>query len=31
MFLGGFLSISDRRYRVGAPKRAAALQPAAAE
>ena len=31
MFLGGFLSLSDRRYRVGAPKRAAALQPAAAE
>ena len=23
MFLGGLLSISDRRYRVGAPKRAA--------
>ena len=31
MFLGGFLSLSDRRYRVGAPKRAAALQPVAAE
>jgi cytochrome c-type biogenesis protein CcmF len=31
MFLGGFLSLSDRRYRVGAPKRAAPLQPVAAE
>ena len=31
MFLGGALSLSDRRYRVGAPKRAAQLQPAAAE
>ncbi len=31
MFLGGLLSISDRRYRVGAPKRAAGLQPVAAE
>ncbi len=31
MFLGGLLSISDRRYRVGAPKRAARLQPMAAE
>jgi cytochrome c-type biogenesis protein CcmF len=31
MFLGGFLSLSDRRYRVGAPKRAPGLQPVAAE
>ena len=31
MFLGGLLSISDRRYRVGAPKRAAGLQPVPAE
>jgi cytochrome c-type biogenesis protein CcmF len=31
MFLGGLLSISDRRYRVGAPKRAAGLQAVPAE
>ncbi|MEI7598945.1 MAG: heme lyase CcmF/NrfE family subunit [Aestuariivirga sp.] len=31
MFLGGLLSISDRRYRVGAPKRAAQPRAVAAE
>lgn len=31
MFAGGLLSLSDRRYRVGAPKRAAPLQPVPAE
>lgn len=31
MFLGGLLSLSDRRYRVGAPKRAQAAQMVAAE
>ncbi|MEI8178448.1 heme lyase CcmF/NrfE family subunit [Aestuariivirga sp.] len=31
MFAGGLLSISDRRYRVGAPKRAASLQAVPAE
>ena len=31
MFLGGFLSISDRRYRVGAPKRAVQPRTVAAE
>ena len=31
MFLGGLLSISDRRYRVGAPKRAQGLQAMPAE
>jgi len=31
LFFGGLLSLSDRRYRVGAPKRAPAMQPAAAE
>jgi cytochrome c-type biogenesis protein CcmF len=31
MFLGGLMSLSDRRYRVGAPRRHAATQPAAAE
>ncbi len=31
MFLGGLLSLSDRRYRVGAPKRAQASQMVAAE
>ncbi len=31
MFLGGLLSLSDRRYRVGAPKRAIAAQPVPAE
>ena len=31
MFVGGLLSISDRRYRVGAPKRAANVQVVAAE
>ena len=30
MFFGGFLSLSDRRLRVGAPKRARAVQAAAA-
>ncbi|MFN4142279.1 heme lyase CcmF/NrfE family subunit [Aestuariivirga sp.] len=31
MFAGGLMSLSDRRYRVGAPKRAAAAQAVAAE
>ncbi|WP_374309833.1 heme lyase CcmF/NrfE family subunit [Dongia sp.] len=31
MVLGGIVSISDRRYRVGAPSRAPLAQPAAAE
>ena len=31
MFLGGLLSISDRRYRVGAPTRAAGMQAVPAE
>ena len=31
MFLGGFLSLSDRRYRVGAPKRAVPAQAVPAE
>ncbi|WP_374653972.1 heme lyase CcmF/NrfE family subunit [Dongia sp.] len=31
MVLGGIVSISDRRYRVGAPNRAPVAQPAAAE
>jgi hypothetical protein len=31
MFFGGLLSLSDRRYRVGAPKRAQAAQMVAAE
>ena len=31
MFAGGFLSLSDRRYRVGAPKRAQSAQVVAAE
>ncbi len=31
MFLGGLLSLSDRRYRVGAPKRAIAAHPVPAE
>jgi cytochrome c-type biogenesis protein CcmF len=31
MFLGGLLSLSDRRYRVGAPKPAMQAQPVAAE
>jgi cytochrome c-type biogenesis protein CcmF len=31
LFIGGLLSLSDRRYRVGAPKRALQAQPAAAE
>jgi len=31
MFVGGLLSLSDRRYRVGAPKRAIQAQPVAAE
>ena len=31
MFLGGLLSISDRRYRVGAPRRAQGLQAMPAE
>jgi cytochrome c-type biogenesis protein CcmF len=31
MALGGIVSLSDRRYRVGAPSRATAAQPAAAE
>ncbi|MCA3561471.1 MAG: heme lyase CcmF/NrfE family subunit [Aestuariivirga sp.] len=31
MFLGGLLSISDRRYRVGAPKRAANVRAVPAE
>ena len=31
MFLGGLLSLTDRRYRVGAPKRALSAQPVAAE
>jgi cytochrome c-type biogenesis protein CcmF len=31
MFLGGVFSISDRRYRIGAPKRAAKVETVAAE
>src|SRR5438876_655336 len=31
MFLGGLISLTDRRFRVGAPKTARRLQPAAAE
>jgi cytochrome c-type biogenesis protein CcmF len=31
MFLGGLISLTDRRFRVGAPKTARSLQPAAAE
>ena len=31
MFIGGLLSLTDRRYRVGAPKRAAAMQAVPAE
>ena len=31
MFLGGFISLTDRRFRVGAPKTARKLQAAAAE
>jgi cytochrome c-type biogenesis protein CcmF len=31
MFAGGLLSLSDRRYRVGAPRRAVAAQAVAAE
>ena len=31
MFFGGMLSLTDRRYRVGAPKRAAAMQAVPAE
>ena len=31
MFVGGVLSLSDRRYRVGAPKRSASLQGVPAE
>ena len=31
MFAGGFLSLTDRRYRVGAPKRAVPLQAVPAE
>ena len=31
MFIGGLLSLSDRRYRVGAPRRAVAVQAVAAE
>ena len=31
MFFGGLLSLTDRRYRVGAPKRAAAMQAVPAE
>jgi cytochrome c-type biogenesis protein CcmF len=31
MFLGGLLSLSDRRYRVGAPKRAVQAQAVPAE
>ena len=30
MFVGGFVSLTDRRYRVGAPKRARAARPQAA-
>ncbi|WP_119392992.1 heme lyase CcmF/NrfE family subunit [Taklimakanibacter lacteus] len=31
MFMGGVISLTDRRFRVGAPKTARRLQPAAAE
>ncbi|MCA3572895.1 MAG: hypothetical protein IOC86_03200, partial [Aestuariivirga sp.] len=31
MFFGGLLSLSDRRYRVGAPKRAMPAQAVPAE
>ena len=31
MFVGGLLSLSDRRYRVGVPKRAATAQTVPAE
>jgi hypothetical protein len=31
MFAGGIVSLSDRRFRVGAPKRSARLNPQPAE